>query len=1517
MAKVNDKHIPFLTGEVCSTTGVSIDEKLSEKYSDEVIELAIQLKANNLVGVGGERENNAKKPLKEASDTFFIQYAQRMLHQQFQSKIFETFHKRANNCPINDSQWAVYSADEILAMEKNGYVIPDEIVAWAHSQQQLDVTNYVLSIDSDSEDSTIEDTFANTDSLDVLQATAKKNIEKAEKATEKVKEKQDKYNTIAEQTAQLKREKENEFEKSVKEVKELTNEWETLKNKKDDKGLSNNEQQKFNQISNQLKNGQGNNQKLNSGESEIEDFLGELDGLNLEITNTNQIAKDTINSGRTLNTITKNYNAYNLPYAYTGTSFDNSGLISMPLNGMTNEDIGELAVQKGEELDTNNTITSEETNGGEFAETIEFATEFTQNVEETKGDVDKVKDENSVNETEQNQGEETAPDENEQTTEGTEENNGNKKNGKPAVKIGIMASLEASAKVLGSSAINVTQTKNVKSDNIDMNKELKITKRQMNVINKEVDKLNEKLTGNEQDTENFLLELERLQAENPDDSVQINAQTSSNETETEKEEPTANDNNAQPTEENAVVVKNGQSDFEKSAQAANTVLNAFDVADEIVATNKNKDNSTEVTDPEEAAEEAKKSENKSKQLEIAQNIQDLGEDRGDISTNLEKAIESGDNATKKGIKTLNKLNKSNNELTVQNDKTKDDASVAVDTGVGTYALGVMDNFNGIATFNYGVLLTANPFTFSQGLFMIGIGTALMDKGTLEITSGVLSVTSGTAGKATSAVANNTIGSAISTMTEAESVLNVDVLNINDATNEAEKSEENPQQTPENAQITEPSETGNSPISDVIAQNVPMDGTETSETTNEVAQNSPIAESINNTVTAEEHPQTQLQPQPQTQSQTRATGFAEGIENPDQTSSVEKQEETTPLTVNNEETVNEEQNLQPQAETVETNEEVETNNETEIPQNKTQETNATQEETSTENNNEETNVQNVEQTADEVQPETNETTATTETSETSETSENEVPEATEETENSVQNSTQTAIQENKVENTADENTLEVKIDENDKNETRKTKENDKKSNTSKEKDKEVTAKDANTAAKESKNLKQEVDSGKKEQQKSQKDMKKISKEIKDINKKTKKDEEKFKKEINQEQKQIEQKNKEIEQKSQQIQKKQEEQAELQVDIEALNAAFSSTTADKQTEIQTNIQTKSGALTGKNSEIAETAAQLGVLKIANTKKFHTLNRSIQQYTGLAKRNLKTANNANKTSDKILKIADTTSQIAGLASIAGNITSRIGNAVTAAGNAQIVSGNIQISTGIPLLSDPFTASAGAALVASGTSLVVAGTGQVATGTTTSLIGESVALAANITNTAANATKAAVFVEQGNITGAIMSVGSAIMSGVSAGQNVSQIGELNKMADSAAAVSTAAQQVSTEASAAATSGATAAQVSELSSSMDQVMNGVKDATGNVVSEGFNATKDAFAKSTKFTLDDMLQVGGVLQSVGSMLTSDKNGSAEDVQKDRRLRRFGTISRINSKKKLQKVNAVSSRTTNNRQSRAN
>ena len=376
MAKVSN-HIPFLTGNICSTTDVTIDEDLVNEYSEEVIELAIQLKANNLNGVGGNREDGAKKPLSAADlssyDTFFVEYAQRMLAQKLSGKIYATFHKMANNCPIKDPQWAGYTADEILAMEKNGVLIPEDVVAWAHGQQQLDITNYVLTLDSDSEDPTQEDTFANTDSLDVLQATAKKNIQKAEKAAEKVEEKKEKYDTIAQKATQIKDKEENNFVQAVKEFKSLTDQWENLKSKKENGKITATEESKFKDLSKLLKNNNIETKlSMNSGKNDLDDFLSELDSLNIEITNTSQIAKDTIYSGRTLNTITKNYNVYTLPYAYTGTSFDNSGLVSMALSGMTNEDIGELAVQKGEELDTSNETTAVESTGIEYAELHAF-----------------------------------------------------------------------------------------------------------------------------------------------------------------------------------------------------------------------------------------------------------------------------------------------------------------------------------------------------------------------------------------------------------------------------------------------------------------------------------------------------------------------------------------------------------------------------------------------------------------------------------------------------------------------------------------------------------------------------------------------------------------------------------------------------------------------------------------------------------------------------------------------------------------------------------------------------------------------------------------------------------------------------------------------------------------------------------------------------------------------------------------------------------------------------------------
>ncbi len=1467
-------HIPFLKGDICSTSGVSISQSLVDQYSEEVIELAIQLKANNLNGVGGNRKDNAQKPLssndQSSYDTFFVESAIRMLNNEQRNKIFAIFKEMAKDCPIDDPQWAGYSADEILAMEKNGVLIPEDIVAWAHSQQQLDETNYVLETDSNTEDPTVEDTFANTDSLDVLQATAKKNIEKAENADKKVEEKKEKYETIAQKATQIKKEKENSFFESIQKIKTLQDKWEALKTKKETGKLTANEESEFKELSKQLKNSDTETKStMQTGKNDLDDFLKELDSLNLEINNTAQIAKDTIYSGRTLNTLTKNYNVYNLPYAYTGTSFDNSGLISLTLNGMTNEEIGELAVQKGEELDTNNNTIETEASGGEYSETIEFATNYTNYIteSETKTENEKNKTEGSATEPETTDQADLADDAttedgqtNTTTDNQTTQNNGTQ-NETPSIKFGIKESIQATQRTIDSSSTDVDKTGTVISDNKDLNKELKTAKIEMTYINKEVDSLNEKLTGNEQDTETFLQELERLQAESSEDGIQVAQTTSQPETQTENTTTTA-----QQQPEVGTVVKNGQSEIEKSAQTATTVLNSFAAADQIIAQNTNKpENVNEEITPEEAAKKEKEANIKSKKLELAQNIQDLGEDRTDISTDLEKAITAGDLATTEGVKSLEVLSKSHGQLTTQNATTSQDATDAIETGTMTQAIGLMDKFNGIATFSYGVLLASNPFTMPQGMLLMGIGNALQIKGNLEVVTGTVAATSGAAGKATTLVANSAIGSAVTTMTQAESILNVNVTTIDEANAQAEEGQ-NPTQTQNQNNTTTPTQatTGENPVADAITgvTTAPETNTQTQDQTT----NSTLSDAINNVMTQQVNPTIQ-----QEQETTNTTTT------PETNNEVAEQPAQTPANT----TVNEETN---------------TNTNTTTQEEQTTTNGATQQTAETEQK-------------QPAQQETQENNA-----------EGTEPQA-------IQNTTQTQVEKNQPQNPSQTQELQPQGVSEQKQNTEETTpqtntnttEESKNAESTKKETEEATEKDADNATKESKGYLQDMNSANKEDEKSQKDAKSISKEIKDINKTTKKDDEKFQKEVKQEQKQIEKIQQEIEEKNQKMMQLQEEQVELQTNLEELNAAFNSATPTKQAEIQANIQTKSGQLLEKNSQSTEVASQNVILKVGTTKKVQGLRRSIQVHTTTAKRNQKIATNDSKTADKILKIADTTSQVAGLASIAGSITSKIGNAVTLAGNTQITAGNIQISTGTPLLSNPFTVSLGTALITAGTSQVVAGSAQVATGTTTSIIGESVSLAANITNTAASATKAAIYIEQGNIAGALMATGSAIMSGVSAGQNISQIGQLNQMADSASAVASSAQQASTQATGAsnavnngtATTTQLADTTASINDSMTGAINGTTDASGKVVSQGFNQTSSSISKAAKIGFDDVMQIGGAAQTVGSMIGTDNDGSA-DIKQDRKLRRFGSITRINTKKKLQKVNSVSTSSYNSR-----
>ena len=145
-----------------------------------------------------------------------------------------------------------------------------------------------------------------------------------------------------------------------------------------------------------------------------------------------------------------------------------------------------------------------------------------------------------------------------------------------------------------------------------------------------------------------------------------------------------------------------------------------------------------------------------------------------------------------------------------------DANDAIDIGIGTYALGTGTVVTGLAQHAYGTALMSNPWTFSTGLALSILGQATVVYGHTEQAAGLISAASGTQGKIISTEENSVISNAIGTMTKAESVLNVNVLSLDQA-NDTAKESETTDSTNNNAEQTT-TETQN-----IDTQNLKQDG----------------------------------------------------------------------------------------------------------------------------------------------------------------------------------------------------------------------------------------------------------------------------------------------------------------------------------------------------------------------------------------------------------------------------------------------------------------------------------------------------------------------------------------------------------------------------------------------------------------------------------------------------------------------------------------------------------------------
>ena len=492
---------------VTATSGTVLDEELCQKYPEDAIIKAKQLKAKHGT---------------KYSDAYYLDMGKSIALQEIIGANREIHKKRIVDCPIKDVEWAGYSYEEILAMETEGYKIPEEVLQWAHAQQEADVTDYVMVSDATAtEDNVTDATGTNNNELDNLKKKAQQNITKSDKALEEAAQDIEKYNEIADKAKKIKDKKEDNYKETMNEISSKTEEWKKLDDKKKSGKLSRSEEKRYKNLSKQLNGTDGSLMKeLQIEHADLDEFLATLNGLNNDIAENLSLAQNTIKAGKELGAYEKNYNSDQLPLATSGIVMDGNGKSSDPLYEVkSNEEISELAIEKGSELDevANNQLA--EITNKENTELSEFANNYTELATETE------------NKTENAMGEQFESNENSENTQNKPVDY------KVSTKISYQNSILATATTLVSTTDLLARDKSVGKNDKELQKELKLAQKDSAALSKESATTQTKLEKTQNQEDEFLAELESVQ--NKAESKEPQAETKAAENNAQKQSLTS------------------------------------------------------------------------------------------------------------------------------------------------------------------------------------------------------------------------------------------------------------------------------------------------------------------------------------------------------------------------------------------------------------------------------------------------------------------------------------------------------------------------------------------------------------------------------------------------------------------------------------------------------------------------------------------------------------------------------------------------------------------------------------------------------------------------------------------------------------------------------------------------------------------------------------------------------------------------------------------------------------------
>lgn len=543
--KVNSKKTGLNIDYSQNTTGITLSDIPEDKlalYSQKTIENACRLKA---------------KYGNKYSDEYYLNYSSRDSYIRMVENFSESKRTNAAMCAVQDPNWQGYSYEEIIQMENNGVKIPQEVLLWAHAQQESDIVSYeIIESEALNDNNTSTGEISNSSDINTLLKNAQIYTVKSTSAQKTAEEDAERYSELSTQAKKIQSENKNTYKDELEKISKLTKEWKQLDTKNKNGTLNSSEKNRYNELSKTINSENNNNNKkeIAFNEKELDELLSSMSGLSEKTTENTKIADETIQASEALSNKIKTYNTQQQKYTVQGVI--SSGPLDSPISETNSFSIESVSMEAGKNLENQSNETDAILTEDSNLEVKEFAKEYSRKAKEA------VKSSNNSTSKSNNETD-TTTSETETKTEEPEQEKTKTFTVNPAV--GVTPSITATATTIRSMNDLSTNKNNVEEiHNSLVQSQEKATKNAKNV-KKEEKKAEKEHTTNEKKIEAKENELEAIKQQA--DNVKSTSEQV-------VEEPKADTPDTEKNPPQTPVVDNKEGEQEAIENEIVTVLNA-------------------------------------------------------------------------------------------------------------------------------------------------------------------------------------------------------------------------------------------------------------------------------------------------------------------------------------------------------------------------------------------------------------------------------------------------------------------------------------------------------------------------------------------------------------------------------------------------------------------------------------------------------------------------------------------------------------------------------------------------------------------------------------------------------------------------------------------------------------------------------------------------------------------------------------------------------------------------------